>query len=140
MIFLCMGGKLDPAKAFVATTLFSILHNSLNNFAHFIPSIVQAKISLRRLNDFLHKNDIAKDVVLQDKWADSEVSVHIDKGEFKWTPSGEHATLQGIDMEIAKGSFVAVVGSVGTGKSSLLSAIMGQMHKSHGTVNVQVSI
>ena len=36
------------------------------------------------------------------------------------------------------GSLVAVVGSVGTGKSSLLQAILGEMEKVHGEVNVKV--
>ncbi|KAK1677422.1 hypothetical protein QYE76_038270 [Lolium multiflorum] len=32
-------------------------------------------------------------------------------------------------MEVRKGELVAVVGTVGSGKSSLLSCIMGEMHK-----------
>ncbi|KAI8868472.1 P-loop containing nucleoside triphosphate hydrolase protein [Ramicandelaber brevisporus] len=35
--------------------------------------------------------------------------------------------LQSIDLQVARGSLVAVVGSIGSGKSSLLSAIMGEM-------------
>ena len=41
---------------------------------------------------------------------------------------------------IPKGSLVAVVGSVGCGKSSLISAILGEMEKEKGQVNVDVNI
>ena len=43
-------------------------------------------------------------------------------------------------MAIPKGSLVAVVGRVGYGKSSLVSAILGEMDKLSGDVNVDVSI
>ena len=35
---------------------------------------------------------------------------------------------------------IAVVGQVGTGKTSLLSAILGEMEKVQGRVNVRVNI
>ena len=43
-----------------------------------------------------------------------------------------------INISIPDGSFVAVVGSVGSGKSSLLSAILGEMEQESGNVNVKV--
>ncbi|CAL5035557.1 unnamed protein product [Urochloa decumbens] len=42
--------------------------------------------------------------------------------------------LKEINMEVRKGELVAVVGTVGSGKSSLLSCIMGEMEKVSGTV------
>ena len=44
-----------------------------------------------------------------------------------------------IDLEVKKGELVAVVGQVGTGKSSLISAILGEMQKLKGQVNVTVN-
>ena len=43
-----------------------------------------------------------------------------------------------INISVPKGSLVAVVGSVGHGKSSLISAILGEMEKVQGQVNVDV--
>ena len=45
-----------------------------------------------------------------------------------------------IDLEISEGKLVAVVGTVGSGKSSLISAFLGEMEKLQGKVNVKVSI
>jgi ABC-type transport system involved in cytochrome bd biosynthesis fused ATPase/permease subunit len=39
---------------------------------------------------------------------------------------------------VPKGKLVAVVGQVGSGKSSLLSAILGEMEKLEGRIVVQV--
>ncbi|KAG0340284.1 hypothetical protein BG004_006476, partial [Podila humilis] len=44
------------------------------------------------------------------------------------------AFLRSIDINISRGSLVAVVGPVGSGKSSLLQAVVGNMMKSRGTV------
>ena len=42
-------------------------------------------------------------------------------------------------MQVNTGELVAVVGQVGSGKSSLLSAILGEMTKLSGRVTVLVS-
>ncbi|VAH40989.1 unnamed protein product [Triticum turgidum subsp. durum] len=44
--------------------------------------------------------------------------------------------LKGINMKVRKGELAAVVGMVGSGKSSLLSCIMGEMDKVSGKVTV----
>lgn len=47
------------------------------------------------------------------------------------TTKGPAITLQDINCTIESGSLVAVVGAVGTGKSSFLSAILGEMEPIH---------
>lgn len=44
-----------------------------------------------------------------------------------------------INISVQEGQLVAVVGVVGSGKSSLLSAVLGEMEKLQGTVTVKVS-
>ena len=44
-----------------------------------------------------------------------------------------------INLSVEDGSLVGVVGPVGCGKSSLLSALIGEMEKVDGSVNIRVS-
>ncbi len=60
---------------------------------------------------------------------ESKVSLRVIEGDFSWGGSEASPTLTGIDLEIKSGEFVVVVGQVGSGKSSLLSAILGEMQK-----------
>lgn len=57
----------------------------------------------------------------------------IENGTFRW--DDESTTLKDINMRIEKGQLVAVVGSVGCGKSSLISVLLGDIEKVSGRVN-----
>ena len=44
-----------------------------------------------------------------------------------------------INVDVKEGQLVAVVGPVGAGKSSLLSAVLGEMQKLKGSASLRVS-
>ncbi|KAG0285580.1 Multidrug resistance-associated protein 1, partial [Dissophora globulifera] len=50
------------------------------------------------------------------------------------------STLSNINIEVSKGSLAMIVGRVGQGKSSLMSAMIGEMYKRQGRVQVSGSI
>ena len=43
-------------------------------------------------------------------------------------------------MSVEEGQLIAVVGQVGAGKSSLIQAILGEMHVVQGSAHLKVSI
>jgi ABC-type multidrug transport system fused ATPase/permease subunit len=49
-------------------------------------------------------------------------------------------TLQNLNFSVEKGLLVAVIGSVGTGKSSLIQAMLGEMYKTGGSINLHGKI
>ncbi|CBQ72946.1 probable YCF1-Vacuolar ABC transporter responsible for vacuolar sequestration of glutathione-S-conjugates [Sporisorium reilianum SRZ2] len=67
---------------------------------------------------------------------DDEVVV-IRDGEFKWSRSQPVPTLQDINLSVKKGELLAVLGKVGDGKSSLLSAVLGEMVRTDGEAIVK---
>jgi nitrate ABC transporter ATP-binding subunit len=52
------------------------------------------------------------------------------------TKAGEQEVLRGIDLEVAKGEFVSIIGHSGCGKSTLLSVVGGLVEPSGGTVTL----
>ncbi len=52
--------------------------------------------------------------------------------------TNSQSKLNDINFTVRKGSLIAVVGHVGAGKSSLLSALLGEMEKEQGRVMVSV--
>lgn len=57
-------------------------------------------------------------------------------GDFTWEAGSSEASLTGVTFSAAPGSLTMVVGSVGSGKSSVLSALIGQMERVKGSVAV----
>ena len=58
----------------------------------------------------------------------------MEKGSFSWGKD-EEPILKNINMSVKHGQLVAVVGQVGAGKTSLISALLGEMEKVNGTIN-----
>jgi ABC-2 type transport system ATP-binding protein len=49
---------------------------------------------------------------------------------------GEHAVLRGIDLEVASGQILGLVGANGAGKTTLISIVTGLLHCDRGSVAV----
>ncbi|XP_038067062.1 ATP-binding cassette sub-family C member 8-like isoform X2 [Patiria miniata] len=56
------------------------------------------------------------------------------RGDYTWDKDATTPTLKNIDLDIPVGKLTMVVGQVGSGKSSLLSAILGEMTTVSGRV------
>ncbi|XP_052813608.1 multidrug resistance-associated protein 1-like isoform X2 [Mya arenaria] len=129
--------RFDPQTAFVAMTLFNILRFGLNVAPMIVMELIKSTVSIKRIQHYLNSNDI--DTTCVQHVSDGKNAVSIRNGTFSWD-NKIGPCLKQINLDIPRGSLVAVVGSVGAGKSSLLSAILGEMDKVTGTVNVDGSL
>ncbi|XP_008584452.1 PREDICTED: multidrug resistance-associated protein 1 [Galeopterus variegatus] len=129
---------LDAQKAFVSLALFNILRFPLNILPMVISSIVQASVSLKRLRIFLSHEELQPDSIDRRPVKDG-VSITVKNATFTWARS-DPPTLNGITFSVPEGALVAVVGQVGCGKSSLLSALLAEMDKVEGHVAIKGSV
>ena len=67
-------------------------------------------------------------------------AINIENATFSWSASGEDFKMEDINVKVGKGQLVAVVGTVGCGKSSLISFILGETFKHCGSVNTDGTI
>ncbi|XP_015122091.1 multidrug resistance-associated protein 1 isoform X1 [Diachasma alloeum] len=131
---------LDSSKAFVSLSLFNILRFPLSMLPMMISNVVQASVSMKRINIFMNNEELDPNNVQHDQ---SEVDpLIIENGNFTWdsADSTEKPTLRNINVSVKHGQLVAIVGTVGSGKSSLVSAFFGEMYRLSGRVNTQGSI
>uniref|UniRef100_A0A669EPS9 Canalicular multispecific organic anion transporter 1 n=1 Tax=Oreochromis niloticus TaxID=8128 RepID=A0A669EPS9_ORENI len=128
---------LTAEKAFTSISLFNILRFPLAMLPMLIASIVQTAVSKKRLEKFLAGEDIDSDIVRQDPSFNTAVSVC--DGSFAWEKDAK-PLLKDVNLDIKPGQLVAVVGAVGSGKSSLMSALLGEMYSTKGFINIQGSL
>lgn len=57
---------------------------------------------------------------------ESEAAIEVRDGNYRWTASGA-VNLHDINVSVTKGELVTIIGATGSGKSSLLSCILGEM-------------
>ncbi|KAH9490363.1 Canalicular multispecific organic anion transporter 2 [Bulinus truncatus] len=134
-VFIAVDGYLDPSKAFVSISLFNILTSALSMMPMFIPALVQAGVSITRIVGFFRQPDLNPNARTYDPKL--EEAIKIENGTFTWDNIMPEPTLKNINIKLHPGKLVAVVGTVGCGKSSLLSAILGEMNKIKGQVTVK---
>ncbi|GMH17812.1 hypothetical protein Nepgr_019653 [Nepenthes gracilis] len=130
---------LESGKIFSALATFRILQEPISNLPNTISLLVQTKVSLDRIASFLSLDDLPPDVTERLPRASSEVAIEIIRGNFSWDLSLPDPTLKDINLRVFHGMRVAICGAVGTGKSSLLSCILGEVPKVSGVLRVSGS-
>ncbi|KAJ8730882.1 hypothetical protein PYW08_002295 [Mythimna loreyi] len=129
---------LDSKRAFVALSLFNILRFPLSMLPNVISNVVQTSVGIKRLNKFLNCDEL--DITSVEHDPKDPNPIVIENGHFTWGEQDAEPVLKNLNLHVPRGSLVAVVGAVGSGKSSLLSALLGEMNKVSGRVNTFGSI
>jgi ATP-binding cassette subfamily C (CFTR/MRP) protein 1 len=147
---LVLGNSLTAAKVFTSMALFNAIRDPLQTLPTVIQQCIQAKVSLDRMEKFLKLDEVDHgNVVREDPTQPASIAIAIANGQFAWNRSTNESDasgsvhcekstiLSGINFEINQGDLVVVDGAVGAGKSSLCSALLGDIHKLSGSVFVR---
>ncbi|EGT53593.1 hypothetical protein CAEBREN_25075 [Caenorhabditis brenneri] len=126
---------LTPSVAFVALVIFNQLRQPMRMVANLINTLVQARVSNKRLRQFLNDEEMEKktEVALGN-------AIVFKNATLNWRGPQNPPVLKDLSATIKPGQLIAIVGSVGGGKSSLLSAVLDEMVLLDGRVKVGGSI
>ncbi|KAJ7961836.1 ABC transporter [Quillaja saponaria] len=131
-----MGIELTAGRVLSALATFRILQDPIFNLPDLLSVIAQGKVSVDRVASFLQEEEIQQNGIEYVPKDQAEFDIDIDTGRFSWDPESGNSTLEGIELKVKGGMKVAICGTVGSGKSSLLSCILGEMQKLSGTVQI----
>ncbi|KAI0644413.1 multidrug resistance-associated ABC transporter [Trametes meyenii] len=144
-----MKGELTASKLFSSNAAFFIIQMEMHTIFFIIPVLTQARVSLDRINEFLHETELL-DKYDRSKHTDPTVPViqlapdysqdviGIKETSFTWANDTDGQTpgsttrkfTLNIDGELLfkHGRTNLIVGPTGSGKTSLLMALLGEMH------------
>ncbi|XP_030721180.2 ATP-binding cassette sub-family C member 2 [Globicephala melas] len=128
---------LDAEKAFTSITLFNILRFPMSMLPMIVSTMLQASVSVERLEKYLGGDDLDTSAIRHD--CNFDKAVQFSEASFTWDHNSE-VTIQDVNLDIMPGQLVAVVGTVGSGKSSLMSAMLGEMENVHGHITVKGTV
>ncbi|KAG6543930.1 hypothetical protein Mapa_014771 [Marchantia paleacea] len=124
-MYSALGGELTPAKAFTSLSLFAVLKFPLFMFPSLVTQAVNANVSLKRLQELLlaEERELLPNPLLEQ----GKPAIEMKNGTFAWSSQATRPTLSNINMAVNIGELVAIVGSTGEGKTSLISAMLGDL-------------
>lgn len=122
-----LGGELTPAKIFSTMVYLNVLKLSITNF---IPKsfqlVSESLVSLERLQEFFSLPEL--DQAIPTASAPSDVDISFADASFSWKKEvSAPVILRNLELVVKRGKLVMICGSVGSGKSSFLHAILGDM-------------
>ena len=163
--YILLEERITAQQVFVITAFYNVLRQSMTVFfPQGIGQVAEARISIQRLNKFLlydenqlharsaqtHNgptapltlNNVNKNIIgnHSDVVEDDCKGVSIKCVTAKWTDDVADNTLNELNLRVRPGKLLAVIGPVGSGKTSLLQAILKELPLSGGTIDVNGDI
>ncbi|KAJ3272856.1 hypothetical protein HDV01_005179 [Terramyces sp. JEL0728] len=143
------GKQLDAATAFTSISLLSTVSGALSSISYQVSSILNIRVTMTRISNFLKEEEL-------EKFADDHVKMDTDSwigfknGEFTYrvsastnpeqSTSGETAfTLRNINMEFPLNKLTSIIGATGSGKTSLLETLLGELKTVNGHYSISES-
>nr|XP_023022905.1 probable multidrug resistance-associated protein lethal(2)03659 [Leptinotarsa decemlineata] len=138
--FVLLGNRLTSDIVFSMAQLFNTAQLYICiAYPNGLATYAEAKVSIGRLEEFLGLEEQSTTAVLNGTVsADKPGRVKMEKATASWSLAAD--TLIDINLDIPPGTLCCVVGSVGSGKSSLLHVLLKELPLNCGKVDVSGEI
>ncbi|XP_072240527.1 ATP-binding cassette sub-family C member 4-like isoform X2 [Leuresthes tenuis] len=137
-VFALLGNPITARSVFVTVSLYGTIKLTVTLFFPLaIEKLSETVVSIRRIKNFLLLEEVKRHhsgLPLKER---KENSVEIEKLTCYWDKSLDSPSLENITVTAKPQQLLAVIGPVGAGKSSLLSAILGELRHDTGKLTVE---
>ncbi|KAM9709908.1 ATP-binding cassette sub-family C member 4-like [Menidia menidia] len=137
-IYVLTGNKLSASRVFMAVSLYGAVRLTITLFFPYaIEKVSESLISIQRIKTFLLLEEVAPHHLGLPVAEKKDCMVKLQDLICYWDRNLEAPTLQNVCFTVRPEQLLAVIGPVGAGKSSLLSAILGELSQESGVVKVK---
>eukprot|EP01084_Bolivina_argentea_P015711 29449_1 len=92
-----------------------------------IDFIINGVIAIHRIQTFFNLDDHTITINEEEK-TENDILIKISNASFQHSPDSNSNMLRNINLEIRKKELIAVIGSVGSGKTTLCKSLLGETH------------
>ncbi|XP_071016015.1 ATP-binding cassette sub-family C member 4-like isoform X2 [Oncorhynchus clarkii lewisi] len=137
-VYVLLGNTISASRVFVAVSLYGAIKITVTLFfPQAIEKVFETIISIRRIKNFLLLEEIERHNMRFTPEEKKDASVEIKDLICYWDKCLDAPSLQNLSLTVKSEQLVAVIGPVGSGKSSLLSAILGELPHDKGVLRVK---
>lgn len=146
------GHIMSVRQAFVVTAYFHYIHSSMfTNWAAAWSALAQFRIAIKRMEHFLLMPDIAREMLPTEDptmkviKAAEKHSVRMQNVSASWATACNKSerkpiVLQNINLSVHEPDLLVIVGAVGSGKSTVLQVLLGELAADSGTVELNGTV
>lgn len=153
--YVLLGNNITPDKVFTMAQFFNNLNHTMAIIFPFAVELkAESSVSIRRLEEIMLEDETSNtaDNINNNKSttangpnhpknnAASDTSVNVVNASARWSPDLDKDHLSNITFRVPEGKLCAIIGPVGSGKSSLLQAIMKELPVYNGSISTGGSI
>lgn len=137
-----LGRTIDLATAYTVLIFFDKIRGPMSALPWIITATLELLVSMSRLQKYFDSDEINVNNFIME--GSGQNSIEISKSSFTWgikAPSDKEedkkkdkkinvetiTVLKDFNLNVRKGEFVCIIGDVGSGKSSILSSIIGDL-------------
>ena len=150
-----MGQGLTPASVYTSVALLNLLIGPLNAFPWILNGLMEAFVSLRRVQKLVDLDNINFATYYSpvysnftSKSTEQPVVLSMKNASFTFEQERDRASanlnvadikdfkMRNVNLEVHRGELVCIEGSVGSGKTALINAMLGNLKRTSGTVSL----
>ncbi|CAG2178373.1 unnamed protein product, partial [Oppiella nova] len=143
MAYVLTGNLLTAKAVFITMSLFNTLRTTLMTlFPYAIAQWAELMVSCSRIQTFLELGEMEPKtyntkglgVLAAFPKINAKPKVIVNNISAKWSEGSPYSTIQNISFNIKPGDLLAVIGPVGSGKSSLIMSILNELPVLEGSI------
>ncbi|KAF9583122.1 hypothetical protein BGW38_010208 [Lunasporangiospora selenospora] len=133
---------------FTAISLFNLLSFPLSMFPFVISACIEANVAIDRVYKFLVSSEVDPNaIIIEDHLhsqagptnASDKYALLVKDATYSWNKSSQ-AVIKDISFALKKNALLSIIGRVGSGKSSLIAALCGDLERVSGEIRIRGTV
>ncbi|KRT80296.1 ABC transporter ATP-binding protein, partial [Oryctes borbonicus] len=136
--------QITAAKVFVFMSYYNIISQTMSSmFVRGIAEVSELFVSIRRIQNFMLNDEFIDVSKINNNLSSppaNNIAITMKSATASWSPDASEHALNSMSLTVERGQTVGIIGPVGSGKSSFLHAILGELHMVSGDLIVNGTI